>query len=63
MYTTVYMMHSLFCHTVTDEDGAYICRDGAVCIDVRVCVRVCVCPRAYAAELTRAAASERLVWS
>ena len=64
MYTTVYMMHSLFCHTVTDEDGAYICRDGAMCIDVRVCVCVCVCVSVHAHTLPSSREQQLLsVWS
>ena len=63
MYASVYVKHSLFCHTVTDDDGAYICIDGTVCVDVRVCLLVCVCSCANVGKLTRAAASECLVWS
>lgn len=32
MCRSVYAMHSLFCQTVTDDDGAYICVDGSVCV-------------------------------
>lgn len=41
MYASVYMMHTLFCQTVTDDDDAYICEDGPTCIDVYVLVCIC----------------------
>lgn len=44
---SVYVMHSLFCHTVTDDDGAYICIDGTMCIDVHVCLLVRICWQAH----------------
>lgn len=50
MYASVYVMHSLFCQTVTDDDGAYICVDGSVCIDVHVCALVQICWRTHIHE-------------
>lgn len=43
MYASVYMMHSLFCQAVIDDDGAWICVDGPVCIVMHVYVLVRIC--------------------
>ncbi len=43
MYASVYMRHSLFCQTVTDDDGVCICVDEFMCVDVRVYVLARIC--------------------
>lgn len=45
MCVIVYMIHSLFCHTVTDDDCERICVDGSVCISMYVYVFMRICQR------------------
>lgn len=47
MYACVYMMRGLFCQTVTDDDGVYVCEDRAWCISVYVCTLLDMCWRAH----------------
>ncbi len=61
MYASVYVMHSLFCQTVMDDDGAYIRVDGSMCIDVHVCVLVRI--RWRGSHSREPQACDCLVWS
>lgn len=45
MCVIVYIIHSLFCHTVIDDDCERICVDGSVCINMYVYVFMRICQR------------------
>lgn len=45
MYVIVYIIHSLFCHNVIDDDCERICVDGSVCTNMYVYVFMRICQR------------------